>query len=42
MSRRFVTPDDEATRFALACKLHATTDIVVRWAPLEPRAVAAD
>jgi ferredoxin len=33
MSRRFVTPDDEATRFALACKLFATTDIVVRWAP---------
>jgi ferredoxin len=42
MSRRFVTPDDEATRFALACKLYATTDIVVRWAPVQPRTAATD
>lgn len=37
MSRRFVSREDEATRFALACKLFPTTDIVVRWAPVEAR-----
>ncbi len=37
MSRRFVTPDDETTRHALACKLFPTTDIVVRWAPVAVR-----
>lgn len=37
MSRRFVSPEDQQKRFALACKTFPSTDLVVRWAPTGAR-----
>lgn len=34
MSRRFVTAEDEASGFALACRTTAESDLVVRYVPI--------
>ncbi len=37
MSRRFVTEDEAAAGYALACRMIVTDDIVVRWSPVTGR-----
>jgi ferredoxin len=37
MSRRFVTEEDEADGFALACRLFPSSDLTVSWEPIQPR-----
>lgn len=37
MSRRFVTEDEAAAGYALACRMIVNDDIVVRWSPVTGR-----